>query len=405
MVLGYTYPEDVRVAKEARALRAAGHDVTLLCRGGPAQAAREYVDGVDVVRVKEDSAAKKARRLGSAAISLATNVHPLWAYRLDRVVRSTGADAIHVHDLPLVREGLLVGEHRDVPVVADLHENYPAAVRQWRAPHSPGFVLRNPKQLLSRVCYPASRYERMERRCTRAADHLLAPVLEATRHYEVDCGVPPSQTTVVSNTVDLDRFRGEADPVEGFEDEFVVGYVGTFGAHRGLETAVRAMSAVRESVANPRLLLVGAGSEAHEAQLDSVVEANGVEDVVTRTGWVDFESFPSYMAACDVCLVPHDRTPHTATTVPHKLFQYMAMERPVVVTDLDPLARVVEAADAGRVVEPGDPDSFASALIDLAADPETRRRLGRTARRAVEETYNWERDAERLVGVYESLSG
>jgi glycosyltransferase involved in cell wall biosynthesis len=253
-----------------------------------------------------------------------------------------------------------------------------------------------------RLCYPVSRFERIERRATRAVDHVFAPVREAVAHYRHDCGVAETDATVVSNTVDLDFVDGDTTPASVDHDGFVAGYVGTFGPHRGLETAVRATARV-EASADAALLLVGAGSDTYERRLDAVVDAAGVEDRVLRTGWVDDSTFPAYMSACDVCLVPHARTPHTETTVPHKLFQYMATGTPVVVTDLSPLARVVEDAGAGVVVPPEDPDAMASALADLAAAPERRRRLGANGRRAVEATYNWERDGQRLVETYERL--
>jgi glycosyltransferase involved in cell wall biosynthesis len=401
MVLGYTYPPDVRVRKEAKALRAAGHEVTLLCRGRDDDPERASLDGMDVVRLKEDTPMRKLGRLGSAVVNLATNRHPLWARRLDRLVDECDADAIHVHDLPLVQTALSVGRDRDLPVVADLHENYPAALRQWRSVDDWRSLCRHPKRLLMRCCYPVSRYDRIERRATRAVDHLFAPVQEAVTHYRRDCEVAEADATVVSNTVDLDVFDGDAAPESIDHDGFVAGYVGTFGPHRGLETAVRATA--RLTSADAGLLLVGSGSDTYERRLDSVVEAAGVTDRVLRTGWVDDATFPAYMSACDVCLVPHARTTHTETTVPHKLFQYMATGTPVVVTDLDPLARVVEDADAGVVVPPEDPAAMADALADLASDPERRRQLGANGRRAVEETYNWERDGRRLVETYERL--
>ncbi|WP_435335193.1 glycosyltransferase family 4 protein [Haloarchaeobius sp. TZWWS8] len=405
MVLGHTYPPDVRIKKEAKSLLAAGHEVSLLCRAREDEPARETVDGIDVVRLTEDSRLDTAGRLASAACNMLVDVHPRWVKALFSLIREKSADVIHVHDLPLVRDGILVGDRMDVPVVADLHENYPEAVRQWRKPHTPASLLRSPMIALHWAFKPTWRYKRIERHRVREVDRLVTVTEEAESHYQRDCAVLPDRTTVVSNTVDLDTFVGDEEPKPGFEDEFVVGYVGTFGAHRGLTTVVEAMADVVDEVPDARFLLAGAGSDPYEEELRETVAAAGVEDHVTFTGWIDFDDFPNYMATCDVCLVPHESTPHTRTTVPHKLFQYMAMERPVLVTDLSPLARVVKDADSGVVAQPGDSDSIARALVELAENPDRTAQYGRNGREAVEDRYNWERTGETLVAMHERLAG
>ena len=162
------------------------------------------------------------------------------------------------------------------------------------------------------------------------------------------------------------------------------------------------MPAVVDRVPNARLLVVGNG-EKYRRRLESLVSDLGVSDHVTFTGRVPFDDVPSYIAASDVCLVPHQSTGHTETTVPHKLFQYMAMSRPVVVTDVAPLRRIVRNTDAGMVVRPDDPAGFALAFVELATDEARARELGENGRRAVEETYNWERAGEALCECYRKL--
>ncbi|WP_332897457.1 glycosyltransferase family 4 protein [Haladaptatus sp. CMSO5] len=403
MVLAQTYPPDVRIEKEVASLTEAGHTVTLLCRGESGAPTREHADGMDIVRIEEGSLTAKTRRLTSAAVNLFANVHPLWVRELDALVAETDADAIHVHDLPLVREGVIVGNRAGIPVVADLHENYPEALRLWREPHSVKTVLDDPEFAVHWALKPVSRYKRIERRCVKAVDHVVTVTEEAATHYHHDCALSPFRSTVVSNTVNLDWFTGDETPVPGYEDEFVISYVGTFGVHRGLTTAVKALETIVTNVPNARLLLVGAGAEPYENELRELAARHGVTDRVTFTGWVDFADFPAYMAASDVCLVPHASTPHTNTTIPHKLFQYMAMAKPVIVTDLPPLARVVKDADAGRVVEAGDATALAEAACALAAAPDEATRLGKNGRDAVEHRYNWEREGEKLVAMYERL--
>jgi len=101
--------------------------------------------------------------------------------------------------------------------------------------------------------------------------------------------------------------------------------------------------------------------------------------------------------------VPHLSTPHTDSTLPHKLFHYMAFGKPVIVGDAIPLERIVGEEDCGLVVASGDDAAMAEALRRLHADPELRRRMGGNGRRAVWEKYNWDVGIKPLLEFYASL--
>lgn len=406
MLLPDTYPPDVRVEKEVHALREGGYEVTLLCLGGPDQPARERVGGASVVRLETRSTRDRFAAVADAAAYTATFRRPRWGAALSDLLAERDVDALHVHDLPLVRTATAVGREAGVSVVADLHENYPEAVRQWRTAHPS--AREDPLNALQRAAQPVSRLKRAERRAVRDADHVLTVAAEARRHYLDDCALLPERVTVVGNTVDLDAFDPDAEPVAP-TDRVTATYVGGFGPHRGLETAVRAVAALdvdtspEADEADVELRLVGDGPTM--GALRGLVADLDVEDRVTFAGRVPMAEVPGHVAASDLCLVPHASTPHTNTTLPHKLFQYMAMRKPVVVSDLPPLERVLDATDAGRTFAAGDADALADLLRELAADPDERERLGANGRAAVESQYNWSVDAARLRRVYGHLLG
>lgn len=399
MLLRGSFPPDVRVRKEATALLEAGHDVRLLCPAADRPSA-ERVDGIDVRRLGDVEAYDTIRGLARAGRFLVTGRHPGWEQALRTTLDAWPVDVVHVHDLPLVGTALAV--HDDVdgpPVVADLHERYPAASRQWRGPRS-AIDPTDVEAILTRALFPVRRLERFERQAVRRADATLAVVEEARQHY-VACGADPGDVHVVSNTVDLERFDASSTDPPAVPDGPLLSYVGTLsGRHRGLETAIDAMAHLDDRDAH--LLLVGAGS--HEATLRECVDDRGLADRVTFTGWVEFDRVPAYMAASDVGLVPHRDTPHTATTVPHKLFQYMAAETPVVCSDVRPLARILGETGAGTCFAAGDPAALADAVASLLDDPSRSAACGRRGRAAVECEYNWARDADRLRDVYAGLA-
>ena len=181
MLLSEPFPPDIRVEKETRALSTAGHRIMLLCHAEAGRPTRERIDGVDVVRLPIEET--YAGVVGSLCRSryLLTWVSPLWKRALERVLVTDGIDAIHVHDLPLAKTALAVGERCDLPIVLDLHENYPAAVRQWRraaAANRSGRSL-DPRRLVGRLLTTDARLRRLERRCVERADQVLTVTVEA----------------------------------------------------------------------------------------------------------------------------------------------------------------------------------------------------------------------------------
>ena len=189
-----------------------------------------------------------------------------------------------------------------------------------------------------------------------------------------------------------------------FHKDFVVSYIGAFGLHRGLDTAIKAMPLLLEKVPNARLLLIGVNKRMQKLaqKLQKLAEEIGVSDRVAFFEWQDFRKIPSWIEASDVGLIPHRSNPHTNATIPNKLFQYICLGKPVVVSDCPPLKRIVESSRSGLVFEAGNPVALGAALSKLA-DEELRKELGANGREAVRQIYNWQKDARKLIHLYQEL--
>ena len=129
------------------------------------------------------------------------------------------------------------------------------------------------------------------------------------------------------------------------------------------------------------------------------------EDCVELIEWVPFDKVNSYIAASRACLVPFESLRHTQASAPHKLFQYMLMEKPVVVSSCASLERIINETGAGLVFRAGDPADLARCLIQLFEDKDgLAERLARNGRKAaLSGPYSWKTDARRLVEAYRSL--
>ncbi len=145
---------------------------------------------------------------------------------------------------------------------------------------------------------------------------------------------------------------------------------------------------------------MGGGSE---NRLREVIRESGSEPFVDMVDWQPFEKVYTYIMSSNVCLVPHIRHELTDTTIPHKLFQYMHMRKPVIVSDCPPLKRIVEETRAGLVFNANDQRSFIDAVCRLVEDPNLCQELGEAGHVAVEEKYNWREDAKVLLQCYSEL--
>ena len=134
-----------------------------------------------------------------------------------------------------------------------------------------------------------------------------------------------------------------------------------------------------------------------------LVDRLGCGDVVEMTGWQTFDRIWSYIHASDVCLVPHQRNPHTDTTIPHKIFQYMMLGKPVLVSDCLPLARVINDSGGGLVFRYDDPIDFAAKVRQLHDDTDLRAKVSEAGREAFLDRYNWEKTSGELVRLYEGI--
>jgi glycosyltransferase involved in cell wall biosynthesis len=229
-------------------------------------------------------------------------------------------------------------------------------------------------------------------------------VVEEAKERLSKIGINPGKITVIENTIDVDYFQNlkiDQNILNRYLGQFLISYIGGFGGwHRGLDTAVKAMPKVLEVIPRARLLLVGKGSI--KPELEKLVKKLKIEKEVIFEDWRPFAEVPSYIKASQICLVPHQSTPHTEATSPHKLFQYMLMEKPVVVSSCKPLQRVVQETKGGLVFTAGDSDHLAKTILQLK-DKTIREELGRAGKQAVLERYNWNRTSQDLIRIYDNL--
>jgi glycosyltransferase involved in cell wall biosynthesis len=135
-----------------------------------------------------------------------------------------------------------------------------------------------------------------------------------------------------------------------------------------------------------RLLLVGDGEK--KKSLEETVRKLHLSDAVIFTGKVPHEDIPAHIAVMDVAVIPYPPLDPFYFS-PLKLFECMAVGRPVVAAALGQITEVVEHGKTGWLYPAGDIDKLAEGIHTLLHRPEFAARIGNSARQAVLSRYTW----------------
>jgi len=125
---------------------------------------------------------------------------------------------------------------------------------------------------------------------------------------------------------------------------------------------------------------------------------------MTSVGWVSFDKAMSYLNASDIFVIPYLSSRHTEKALPHKLFQCMYFGKPLVVSDVHSMMRVVvNECNCGIAFKAGDNKDLAHKVSETMKK-NILGMFGFNAKLAVFKKYNWNREANKLLGIYKNLS-
>ena len=171
---------------------------------------------------------------------------------------------------------------------------------------------------------------------------------------------------------------------------------------------IRAVHILWSNGYSVRLRIIGSAHDmTYEERLRRLAKGLKLENIVVFTGQVPHRVVYREIAAADICVIPHLVSEHVNTTIPNKLFDYMGLGKPCVVSDAEPLKAIVLDAKCGLVFQSGDEGDLARVLARLIDNPTERLVFGRNGAHAVQTRYNWEADKAqllRVVGSYRSIS-
>ena len=377
-------PFDRRVWQEALALRANGHEVSIICpKGRGYERAHEVLEGVHIYRhplpVEADSALGYGLEYG---LSL------LWEFALAlRVAVTRGFDVIHGCNPPdTIFLVALFFKMFGKRFIFDHHDINPELYEAKFARRDVWYRL---------LC-------RLERWTFKSADVSIA-TNESYRRIAIERGgMPASRVFIVRSGADLSRVRCvAARPELRRGKRYLVGYVGVIGKQEGLDLLLQAVAALRLERDDVHFAIVGDGTEL--AALRQMSRNLNLDDCVEFTGRVSDEVLWQIMSTADVCVNPDRANEMNDKSTMNKILEYMALGKPIVQFDLT--EGRFSAGASSLYARKNDPQDFAAKLRELLDDAERRQVMGALGRARVEAGLAWHHQVPNLLRAYETALG
>jgi glycosyltransferase involved in cell wall biosynthesis len=363
MLLSNGFSPDPRVAVEAAALQAAGHEVTVFAwdRTGELPGHDDY-HGVNIVRCGIKSAYSK----GPLQIF---QFREFWREAI-RFLEKNAPEIIHCHDLDTLWPGVKFGRKYKVPVIFDAHESYPDMVAHLFPKPVTWLIGKLESHLVPKTVAVITVGELL-------ADHFR--VLRAPR------------VVVVGNYKKITA----AEPVPAEQPPpLKLIYVGGLNRDRRLAPMIQALAGNNLF----QFIIVGDGAE--KPKLEKL--ASGAANI-TFTGFLPLERARCLMEQCHLVYYGIDPSyRNNQYSAPNALFLALAVGRPLITTDVGEIAQIVKRRDCGSVLKTLQPEMILATLGDYL-EGDFRRQKSRHGFEAAVWEYTWEKAEQKLLGLYQTL--
>lgn len=379
------YPWDVRVEKIINSLIENEYEIFLICRNLDRKPIEESpYKGLRIFRLP-------VLPFLNDLLSIPLFFNPIWLFKIFIICKKYNTQFIIVRDLPLMLSGILIAKILRLKIVFDMAECYPEMYRsiyEYFPNKFMNFLIKN---------YFVINY--IEKVSLVKSDMIFVMVKESEDRL-LRKGISASKIRVVSNfpSITCVNLKNKASFFKENKEIHIV-YIGFLTPIRGIENILYGIKKFLSIKPINKLRFHIAGNGLHEVNLRKLVFRLKLDDSVFFYGWIRANAIESLFLKADIGVVPHRDCAHWNTTIPNKLFDYMARGLPVLTTDLSPMKRVVESSDCGFVFPDGDYLDVAHKLLKLC-DPDIRYRMALNGQNAILEKYNWEKE---IAHVIESL--
>ena len=198
-----------------------------------------------------------------------------------------------------------------------------------------------------------------------------------------------------------DRINADKD------GDFRVAYQGNITPIRGYEQLIEAADILvnKRGIENLRFIIIGKSTPdaSYGEHIKKLVAERGLERHFLFTGFVSYTEMMRMLKYSDIGLILFQPTPNNRGGLPNKLFENLAASIPTIASNFPEMARIIREENCGLLVDPTKPEEIADAIEYLYRHEDIKLEMGRNARRAAQEKYNFASQAEKLLKLYENF--
>lgn len=182
------------------------------------------------------------------------------------------------------------------------------------------------------------------------------------------------------------------------DNQKIIMFIGTPRPYKGVEDLIEAVSINRNT--HLLLFIIGVGSDKYCQNLLRFGKKKLKKRFITY-GLQPFKKIPEFLSIADIIIIPQRKSYSTIGQIPAKVFDAMAMAKPIIATDVSDLPEILKGC--GLIVEPDNPLKLSEAIDNLISNPEEATLMGQKARKRFEEKYSWSKMIENLFQVIEEI--
>ena len=391
VVVDNDFVSDVRVQKEVDLLQKKGFQVHVLCFGFDGN---EYEEpkNISISRIPIKKSKKNALFFFFNRLPFYEN---LWKKEIKKFIRNKKPDVLHVHDLYMSKSASEACAQFDqkIPVVLDLHENFPAAFAAYNWT----------KGVLRAFLTQPKLWQKKEALYLSRASKIIV-LSESYKKELLDrySFLKNENLVAFPNVIDLRKFESfQIDSSTKRSEKITLMYFGIVGERRGVFDAI---SAVKKGIQNGlhlKLILIGPVDKMDKERFFKSIQEDELREAIQHVPWIELSELVTYMNISDILLSPLHKNKQHESGVANKVYQYMFGKKPLIVSDCKPQGELVEKFNCG--LSYSSQEGFVSCITRLYESPELREKMGENGFNKLYEHYDNKLFEKQLLNVYEDL--
>ena len=360
----------------AKALVKQNHDVHLFTLDFPGSPDYEEIDGVKVYRTSTE--------LGHPNfLTWVLMFNHFLSKRMADITKKVAFDVMHVHDWLAAFSGISFKHYIKKPMILTVHST---EVGRAQGLHSPDSFSINGVEWWS--TYEANRVIV----CSQSMKN------EICNHFNI----PQKKVDVIPNAIEIEKYQISIDR-GSVRQRYGVGWgeklvlcVGRLVSQKGIEYFIRAIPQIARNFPEAKYIIVGEGWS--RDSLEAEARASGHANKIRFTGFASDQDVINLMTSADVLVVPSIYEPFGIVAL-----EGMATGVPVVASQVDGLAEIIEHDRTGIFVFPKNPESIAWGIERILSDYDHAKWMTENAKEKLHKAYSWEAVAMKTVEVYRKV--